>query len=92
MPHNAAASSFSLEGELEIGFFSGRDDSFHARINGERIETVISRMLGFPSEAEFETALRDGVSADPDQPDVVRKAGQVYLSMSIQDEGPIGCC
>jgi hypothetical protein len=89
MSVHAAASSFSLEGELEIGFFSGRDDSFHARINGERIETVISRMLGFPSEEEFEQALQGGVSADPDQPDVVRKAGQVYLSMSIQEEGSI---
>ena len=84
---HAAASSFSLEGDLVMELFA--DQGIQTRINGERIETVIARMLGFPSEVEFDEAMRGGVSPDPSQPDVVRNMGKVHLSMCLQcDDGP----
>ncbi len=53
----APADNFSIEGEIEMAFFPGQADAYHTRINGERIETFMARMLGFPSEAEFDAAL-----------------------------------
>ncbi len=85
----SSTTSFSLEGTLQMGFFASGDDSFHTRINGERIETVIARMLGFPSEVEFEAALSGDVSADPDRPDVVRNMGRISLSVFVDDDRPV---
>lgn len=81
-------SSFTVEGELQMGFFASGDDQYHTRINGERVETLIARMLGFPSEAEFEAALAE-VSPDSSQPDVVRTVPRVHLSMFVENEETI---
>ena len=84
----APASSFTVEGDLQMGFFASGDDQYHTRINGERVETLIARMLGFPSEAEFEAALAE-VSSDASQPDVVRNGGKIFLSVSMMDDSPV---
>lgn len=86
---HAAASSFSLEGDLVMDFFVGQKDAYQVRINGERIETVIARMLGFPSEVELDETMQSEMSPDSSQPDIVRSVGKVHLSMHLQcDDGP----
>lgn len=87
MPREGApASHFSVDGELEMGFFAAGEDNYHTRINGERLETLVARMMGFPSEAEFQQAMNAGVSPDPGQPDVTRRIPRVHFSMHISDE------
>lgn len=68
-----------------MGFFAAGDDQYHSRLNGERIETLIARMMGFPSEAEFEAALAGDVSSDPSQPDVVRTMKRISISVFVED-------
>ncbi len=83
---SAPASSFSVEGELQMGWFASGDDNYHSRINGERIETIVARMLGFPSEMELDRALQGEVSSDSTQPDVVRTVKHIHLSVFATDE------
>jgi len=85
------ANSFSLEGDIEMAFFPGRDDAYHVRINGDRLEVLVARMLGFPSEAEFDAALAAGLSPDPDVPSVVRKMSDVSLSVHQFNSDGV-CC
>lgn len=82
---SVSSTSFSLEGALQLGFFASGNDNYHTRIDGERIETIIARMLGFPSEAEFEAALSGDVSANSVRPDVVRNIGRISLSVFIEN-------
>ena len=77
----AAANSFSIDGEVELDFFPGREDAYRVMVNGERVEEIMARMLGFPSEVEFDAALASGFSPDPDQPSITRKMGSISLSV-----------
>lgn len=82
---SAPADSFNVSGELQLAWFGSGDDNYHARINGERVETILARMLGFPSDAEFEAALSNEVSSDPSQPDIVRSVPRISLSVFVDD-------
>ena len=89
MPHLAgepttSTSSFSIDGELQLGFFANSEDKYHSRINGERIETVIARMMGFPSEEEFDAALAAGLSSDSSQPDIVKTLPRISISVFVE--------
>jgi hypothetical protein len=83
---SAPARSFDVQGELTLAWFGSGDDNYHARINGERIETIVARMLGFPSDAEFQAALNNEVSPDPDQPGIVRTVPRISLSVFVDDD------
>lgn len=83
---SAPAHSFSVEGELTLAWFGSGDDNYHARINGERIETIVARMLGFPSDAEFQAALNNEVSSDPSQPGIVRTVPRFHISVSVSND------
>ncbi len=86
---SAPASDFTIQGELQMAWFASGDDNYHARIEGERIETIVARMLGFPSEVELQSALDSEVSPDPDEPGVTRTVKHVHLSMFISSEEPL---
>ena len=85
----APADSFNIQGDIEMAFFPGREDAYHTRINGERVETFLARMLGFPSEAEFEAALAGEVSPDPNVPVATRVMKGVSISVHRFDESPL---
>ena len=86
MPREGApASSFSVDGQLELRYFASTGE-YHTYLDGERIETLVARMMGFPSDNEVSMAMDSGVSPDPSNPDITRMGGRVSMSMYLTDD------
>jgi hypothetical protein len=82
-----AMTEFTLEGEVLLGNF---DDGNHIRVDGERLEDLISRNIGFPSEEEFDEMINrigqlreDGLTIAEGEPNILREGTRLKISVEV---------
>ena len=78
---------FTVEGDVTLGRF---DDGNRVTIDGERVEDLIARQLGFPSDEEWEamserlSSLRaDGLAPADGEPDIVREGVRLRIEVEV---------
>lgn len=90
---------FTIEGEAVLGFFASEMHSHHVRIktdaegpesDGERVEQVIARSMGFPSDAEFDEMFQrneqlrnQGLQPADGTADVVRRGKRIRITVEL---------
>jgi len=91
-----AFKEFTIEGEAQMGFFSDEGNPRHIRIAtdgtefGERLEEVVGRALGFPTDDEFDEMSernqqlrQDGLQPADDQPDILREGTRLRIRVEV---------
>lgn len=83
----AEMTEFTVEGDATFGRF---DEGNHVRIDGERVEDIIAKAIGFPTDEEFDAMitrlneLRDqGLAPADGEPDIVREGMRLRIEVEV---------
>jgi hypothetical protein len=83
----AEMTSFTVEGDATFGRF---DDGNHVRIDDERVEDLIAKAIGFPTDEEFDQMIgrlndlrEQGLAPADGEPDILREGMKLRISVEV---------